>query len=159
MALRKRSNLFVALRGGDGGIAPRLRPVRGNKGDVVAMVAMGQLYRNENARVILTGATLDATYPTRDPADRAHSCFDDRGMLVPAADSRGNPNRILGDVARPRRYHPSQLNGHGVAWDSVFDATHQRQRELSGIPGVGIEAASRDRAVQSRTVPHLGEMI
>lgn len=115
-----------------------VRPLRG---DAVGCIARGGLFRVANARVYITGVAAAAAVPTRDTADRAHATFDSAGYLVPATGV---------EHARPRRYHISQMTSRGVAVDSSFDSTHRLRQELSGIPGIGIEAARRDAAVLCR---------
>lgn len=76
------------------------------------------------------------TRATADPSDRAHATRDPRGLLVNAA--------ALGDSAVPRRYPCSQMTGHGVAFDSMFDGLYERQcrldEEFGGVAGLSYRA-------------------
>ena len=75
------------------------------------------------------------TVATRDPADRAHDIRDQDNFLVSAT---GLDDRH----ARARRYPRSQMTSRGVAFDSAFDAWHERRLRLGGVSGLGV----RERA-------------
>jgi len=101
----------------------------------------GGIYRNENARVVLTECALEDTIPTDDRSDMAHS-YRIGDMLQPA---RSVPDHLK----RPRRYHASQMQAIrydergepviGTTHERVFDLTAMRSRRLAaaGIPGFG----------------------
>lgn len=107
------------------------------------------LYSDDNDREILTCVVPRqrmACLPTTDPHDRAHRQRDAMGHLVPSA-KRGAA--VRGVVAKPRRYHLSQLVGWrfepvdgrlcvkgGVGVDSSFDGWWETYRELvaAGVP-------------------------
>lgn len=102
-------------------------------------------HADDNGRVCLTGA-LTRLYETQDPHDRAHTCRDAGGLLLPAAeDGHLDPNV----PSRARRYHVSQVVAVRVGRrtlvvgiDSAFDAAAARARRLeaAGIP-VGWQGA------------------
>ena len=131
-----------------------MRVIRGPRGDVIAQVALGKLFRSANGATILTGVALEDSVATRDPSDRAHCYFDSRDMLVAAADERGRARQLPG--ATPRRYHASQMTSSGVSFDSQYDDLYRRQHALAGIPGVGIEAANAELSLLARCRAHGG---
>ncbi|HQX80403.1 MAG TPA: hypothetical protein PKW63_01535 [Vicinamibacterales bacterium] len=108
-----------------------------------------------NSTVVLTHVAESACIPTADPYDRAHNVNDgslDRMLLPNARKSRYRPaSPLMG--SKPRKYHPSQLNSHGVAADSSFDWLYKAQKRLEGVPGIGSQdcrtsvASVRDRVL------------
>lgn len=87
----------------------------------------GNRFANWNAKVRLTEAPKGVKQvPTNDPHDRAHLDFDTLGFLIPAMRGRGPSN----PRGRAREYPLSSMTLGGCSIDSVFDATHKRQRDL-----------------------------
>lgn len=86
----------------------------------------------KNSDEYLTCGPREACVPTRDPADRAHSMRGGDGMLL--ASTARSP------LGRPRKYPACCLTTAGVSHDSMFDRTHELQRELIGIPGIGADS-------------------
>ncbi len=96
--------------------------------------------RYANDTVVLTHVAESACVPTADPYDRAHNVHDGSldKMLFPNAWRRSRFQKASPFIgSKPRKYHRSQLNSHGVAADSSFDWLHEAQQRLEGIPGIG----------------------
>lgn len=104
--------------------------------------------RFTNAQVYMTGAQPDQTFPTTDPADRAHTykCAD--GLRPAAVRRRGKLIPTIPDgLATPRRYPACYLvghNGHTVSFETAMEETAARERwlEENGLIGPSSSFAS-----------------
>lgn len=100
----------------------------GRKVPAKKILPSGTRFASHNLAVRLTCAPKGVAHvPTADEHDRAHLDFDSAGMLLPAVQGRGSNRRVRG---RAREYPESQMTAGGISIDSVFDATHRRQRRL-----------------------------
>jgi len=110
---------------------------------------IAELGRFRNSNDILPCVAQDDARPlvaTRDLYDSAHGrMLGGEGlhaMLRPNARREGGP-LVRTPGALPRRYPVEHLNSAGVAIDSVFDDTFERQQRLDGIAGIGIGDARK----------------
>lgn len=123
--------------------ARRPGPSRGGDGGLLG----GELREQGNGRISLTCAPAGVELvATRDPADRAHRVREWNAkagwMYVSAADGRGLARAGL--VATARRYPRSSMTLSGVAFDSMFDETHERQLRLAGVSGISTRSVMAD---------------
>ena len=130
---------WVATKGGDGGVAPKLRLV-GQTHEYFT-----KLHALDNLRVFTHGDDPSRPLPkemreafteTKDAADRAHRRKGAEDKFLPAARRDGTPAPIAG--ATPRKYHESYITSQGHTFESAFDELYERQCRLDGIDGIGI---------------------
>ena len=147
--------LLVCLLGGD---EPRRNAARARVVRKVTVVVTGSAEHGQdahatpqktNADAYLTGAPHGVCVPTRDLFDRAHVARGADGKLRAAATggTRGKPVKSAVANARPRMYPASSMTSRGVAFDSAYDETYQRQQALSGVAdGIGGRAMTMAEA-------------
>lgn len=141
------------------GKASRHQGIKASRGDAGAprggagAEPGGHSESRANARVVMTGAPLDATVPTRDRSDRAHLVRDEEGNLRPARSLK--PSESV-----PRRYPACYMTSAGVSFETSYDDLAVRQRALAGIPGVGVEGPLEGRRslVAERTAEAIGKV-
>lgn len=160
--MRVRREIFRIRK--DGGQVVTVRLHRGPR--------VGASLRVEGNERVAMSCAPDAgeLVASSDPQDAAHGIRNNGdthagdARYMPAATLHGRDGRYVafgGRVyvwvtsARPRQYHPSQLNSHrseahphGCTPDQVADALYEAQTRLEGVTGLGVDAR---RVTQSVT--------